>query len=170
MDMRMGGQVPRPGVEDAHHAELPAEGARVQRQGLQGSRSGLKEQGVQAVLMRTGHRAECLRERKSDQTVGDRQEQRPLLVEPACGRGMLTRGAMPVLTRMRALLQFPAVGTLGEMPPQRLGSARCNSLHGSQVAGEQAVCALRPVCRALASEDLGPLDHGGPPAPLSGRP
>ena len=34
MDMGMVGQVPGPGVEDAHHADLPAEVMGVQREGL----------------------------------------------------------------------------------------------------------------------------------------
>jgi hypothetical protein len=170
MDRRMGGEVPGPGVEDAHHAEWAAEVVGVQSQCLQGGSGGLQEQGGETVLVRTGHRAQCLGQRQGDQTVRDRQEQCPLLFQPACGRGMLTRGAMPVRTRMRALLQLPAGGTRGEMPPQSLGAARFNRLHGRQVAGEHAVCALRPVGRAMASEDRGQLDHGGPPAPLRGRP
>jgi len=95
--MRMVGEVPGPGVEDAYHTDLPTEGMGVQREGLQGSRRGLKEQVGEAALMRAGHRAQFLGQREGDEKVRDRQEQRPLLCQPACGRGILTRRAMPVL-------------------------------------------------------------------------
>ena len=42
--MRMGGQVPGPGVEDAHHAALPTEVVRVQSQGVYGGSGGVKKQ------------------------------------------------------------------------------------------------------------------------------
>ena len=50
MDLRMVGHLPGPGVEDAHHADLPTEVCGVQGEGLQGSRGGLQEQGVYAGL------------------------------------------------------------------------------------------------------------------------
>src|SRR5207247_10709209 len=112
MDRGMRGEIPGPRVEDAHHAELSAEGVGVQSQGLQGGRGGLKEPVVQAVRRRTGHGAEVLRERQGDEKVRDRQEACPRLVKPAAGRSVLTRGAMPVLTGMVALFAFSAVGTL----------------------------------------------------------
>jgi hypothetical protein len=74
MDMRMIGQVPGPGVEDADHTDLPAEIVRVQGEGLESSRRGLKEQVVEQLLVRAGARAQFLRQRKGDQKVRDWQE------------------------------------------------------------------------------------------------
>jgi hypothetical protein len=51
VDRRMGGKVPGPGVEDAHHADLPTEGVGVQRQGLSGGSGGLKKQVGHEVLV-----------------------------------------------------------------------------------------------------------------------
>ena len=121
--MRMGGHVPGPGVEDPHHAELPAEGVGIESQGVSGSRRGLKKQGVQASLVRAGERAQCLRSRTGNQNGRDRQEQRTLLCSPRGGRGLLARGAMPVRAGMRAVCQCSAGGAWGEMPAKSLGPA-----------------------------------------------
>jgi hypothetical protein len=48
--------------------------------------------------MRTGHEAEFLGECEDGQKVWDRQEECPLLVEPAGRRGILTLRAMSVLS------------------------------------------------------------------------
>jgi hypothetical protein len=169
LDMGMLGPSPRPGVEHPAHADLPAEGARSPGQSLQGSRGGLKKQGIQAALRRTGHGAACLGESERNKKGRDRQEQRQLLVEPAGRRGILTLWALPILTGMRALRQFPTVGTLLERPPQRLSAALCTGRHGRQVAGQQPVFVLRAVRRSIAPEEIGQRDHRGPPAPLRGH-
>lgn len=169
MDMRRRGEVPGPRMEDASHTDLPAEGRGVQRECLQSSRRGLQEQGGEAVLRRAGHRAQCLGQRAGDEQGRDRQEQRPLLFQPACGRCMLTRGAMPVLSRMRAVLQCSARRALGEMPAQSLGPALCPGRHGGQVAREHAVGALRSIGGAMTPEDCRQLSHGRPPTALSAR-
>jgi hypothetical protein len=160
MDMRMGGHVPGPGVEAADHTDLPAERVGVQRAGLESSRSGLQEQGGAQRLVRADDRAPFLRQRQGDQKVRDGQEEGALLVEPAGGRGVWARGAMAVLPRMRAILEFPTVGALGEMPASRLGAALLESFHRRQVAGEPTVGALRPVRRAIALDHRRQLDHG----------
>ena len=50
----MVGQVPGPGVEDADHTDLPAEIVRVQGEGLESGRGGLKEQIVEAAAGASG--------------------------------------------------------------------------------------------------------------------
>ena len=100
MDMGMGGEVPGPRVEDAHHADLPAEGGRIQREGLQGGRGGLTKQVGQTALRRTDYRAPCLGQRQGAQQVRDGQEECSVLCQLARGRFMLARGTMPVLTGM----------------------------------------------------------------------
>ena len=104
MDLRRGGEVPSPRVEDAHQAHRPAERVRIQREGLSGSSGGLHEQGGHALLVRAGHRAQCLRQRTGDQQGRDRQEEGPLPFPPTGGCCMLTRGAMPMLAGRQ---QFP---------------------------------------------------------------
>jgi len=161
--MRMGGQVPGPGVEDTSPADLPAEVVGVYSQGLSGSRGGLKEQVVHASVVRAGSRSQCLRQRKGDQKVRDRQQKRPLLFQPPGGRVILTLGTMPVLTRMIAILEFSAPGALGEMPAKGRSPARFNRRHGGQVAGEQAIFALGPICWAIAPEEVRQFAHDRPP-------
>ena len=170
MDLGMLGQVPGPGVEDPHHADLAAEGVGVKSQGLQGGSGGLKEQVLHAVLVRTGHRAQCLREGKGDQKVRGRQEERPLLFQPACRRFMLTLRAMPVLAGMIAVLQRTARGTLGDMPAKRLGAALVTGRHGGQVAGGHTVAEAGAIRGSMAPENVGQLDHERPPETLRGLP
>lgn len=158
------------GGEAPPQAALAAEGVRIQRQGVPGRSRGWHEQGGEAVLRSTGHRAACLGERQGDQQGRDRQEQRPRRCEPRGGGGMLPRGAMPVRPRMRALRQGTARRTRGERPTQGRGPARGKRLQGGQVAGPQAVWALRPGGRALPSADRGARDPGGPPERRRGLP
>lgn len=160
MDRGMRGEVPRPRVEAPHHAHRPAEGVGVPGEGLSSRRRGLQEQIIERLLVRARDRPQCLRQCKGHEEVRDRQAQRPLLCEPAGGGGMLTRGTMPVCTRMIALLQCAAVGALVEMAAEGLGAALCNGGHRREVAGEQTVVALRPVCGARAPEDVSQLTHG----------
>src|SRR5205823_74782 len=78
--------------------------------------------------------------------------------------------AMAILTRMVAIREFPTVGTLGEMPAECLGAARCNGCHRREMAGEHTVVELRPVRRAITAENFSQLNHGRPPARLRGHP
>ena len=157
-------------MEDAHHADLPAEICRVQGEALQGSSGGLQEQIVQAVLMRTGYRAQFLRQRKGHKKVRDRQEEHTLLFQPTRGRCILARGTMSVLTRRRAVCEFSALCALGEMPAKGLRTARCNGLHSGQIAGEHAVGACGAIGRAIASEDFRQFEHDRPPQAMRALP
>ena len=49
--MRMVGEVPGPGVEDAHHADLPTEVVGVQSQGWSGGSGGVQKQVVHEELV-----------------------------------------------------------------------------------------------------------------------
>src|SRR5207249_3274475 len=97
---------------------------------------GLQEQVREPLLVRPGDGAQCLRQREGDEKVRHREEEGLLLVEPAGGRSVLALRAMAILTRMVAIREFPTVGTLGEMPAECLGAARCNGCHRREMAGE----------------------------------
>jgi hypothetical protein len=83
---------------------------------------------------------------------------------------MLALGAMPVLTGMIAVLQCSALCALEEMPAKGLSPALFNSLHGGEVAGEQAVYEFGAIRRAIAPEDVGQLKHSRPPAGIRDLP
>lgn len=163
MPRRMGGQGPSPGVEDAHHANRPAEVVRIQRECLQGSRGGLQEQGVHALLGRAGHRPQCLRPRQGDQKGRDRQEECPLPFQPTCGCFMLTRGAMPVLAGLRAVLQLSALRPLGDRATKSLSTALCNGFHGCQVAEGHTVAEAGAIRWSMAPKDVGQCNQSRPP-------
>lgn len=170
MHMRMGGQVPSPGVEDAHHANLPAEGVRIQRECLQGSSGGLKEQVVHELLVRAGNRPQCLRQRTGDQKVWDRQEEGTLPFQPTCGCFMLTRGTMPVRAGMRAVLQLSALRTLGDMATKSLSTALLNGFHGCQVAEGHTVAEAGAILWSMAPKDVGPFNQSRPPMAVRALP
>ena len=163
MDMRRRGQGPGPGVEDAHHAELPAEIFRVQGQALQGSSGGVKEEMVQAVLRRTGYRAQCLRQRKGHKKGRDGQEEQTRLFQPTRGRVMLALGTMPVLPGRRAVRECSTRCARGERPAKGLRTALCKGLQSGERAGEHAVGEFGAVCRAIASENVRQCEQGSPP-------
>lgn len=93
-----------------------------------------------------------------------------MLSEPTGGLVIVACGTMPMLAGMRAILQVTTCDALGDMPAESRSTAGCNRIHSGQVAGEQAVLVLRPVCRSIAPEDLGQLNHGSPPEALRGLP
>lgn len=163
MDRGLGGQVPGPGVEHTHHAALPAKGMGIQRACLEGSRSGLQEPVGEAVLRRTSHRAQCRGERQGDENVRDREEQRPLLFQPACGRCLLALRARPILTRTIAVRQCSARRTLGERPAPRRGSAGLDGLHGGQGTRAHAVGDLRARGRAMPPDEVGARNQSSLP-------
>ena len=163
-------QLAGPGVEDPHHTELSAKVLRVQSQRFQGRRRGLQEQVVHTCLVRARHRPQCFRQRKGDQKRGDRQEERAWRCEPAGGLAVWAWGTRPIFAGMSALRQVSARWTLGDMAAQGLGAALCQGRQGRQVACGQTVgdCGTRGW--AIAPEERCALDHGRPPAMLSGLP
>jgi hypothetical protein len=168
--MRMGGQVPRPGVEDAPHAPLPPEGVRIQRAGLQGSSGGLQEPGGHARLVCAGHRPPCLRPRTSAQKGWDRQEECPLPFPPTCGCVLLTRGTRLVRAGMRAVRQRRALRTRGDMATQRLRTARRNGVHGCQVAAGPTVAKAGALRGPMTPKDGGPCNQSRPPMAVRSLP
>jgi len=109
--MRMVRHLPGPGVENADQANLSSHVFGVQGEGLQGGSGGLKEQIVHALLVRAGERAQCLGQCKGHEKVGDGEQERPLLFQPAGGLGVLALGTMPMLAGMIAVLQVAALLT-----------------------------------------------------------
>lgn len=76
---------------------------------------------------------------------------------------MLTRGTMPVLAGMRAVLQVPARGALGKRPAEGLGPALFDGRHGCEVTWGHPVGACGAVGWAIASEDRRSFEQGSPP-------
>lgn len=169
MDMRMGGHISGPGVEDAHHTDLAAKVFGVQGECRQGSSRGLQEHVVHTLLVRTGSRPQGLRQGKGDETRGHGQEQLPLRVEPPGGLVVLARGTVPILAGMRALLECLALCALGDMTAKSLGTAWCTLLHGSQVAGGHTVAETGAILGSMESEDVSQRDQDSPRETLRGR-
>lgn len=67
-------QVARPGVQDAHQTDLPADMARIKRKFLCSFGGRLKEQGIQGFLVGTHQIAQLGRQCESQKEIRDRQE------------------------------------------------------------------------------------------------
>jgi|SRR5712691_13190156 len=128
--MGLRAQVAGPGMQDTNHTALAPDQPRVVGELLQSGRSTAKERRVQDVLVAPCQFPEPIGHGTGDQKVGDGQEERSLLCEPAGGLSILARGTMPIFTGMIALLQVSARWTLGDMTAQALGAALCNGRHG----------------------------------------
>src|SRR2546430_1547969 len=102
------------------------------------------------VLMRTGYRAQFLRQRKGHKKVRDRQEEHTLLFQPTRGRFILALGTMPVLTGMIAVCECSALCALVELSAKGLRTALFNGLHSGQMAGEQSVGEFGAIGQAIA--------------------
>jgi len=83
---------------------------------------------------------------------------------------MLTRGTMPVLAGMRAVLQVSACWALRDRPPKGLSTAPFDGLQGGQVTWWQTVGERGAIGRAIASEDLRQFEQGSPPTALRDLP
>jgi hypothetical protein len=78
-------QVACPGLQDAQHANLPTEKARILGKLLQSCGGGVKEQRIDLLRVCAGDGTQFGGQREGDQEVRNRQEQRVLLGEPGLG-------------------------------------------------------------------------------------
>lgn len=90
VNVRMKQHGPRPGVKDGQRADAGAEILRIRRQFLQGIASGLHEQAVDFLGMRSSHRPEFGGQSKGDQKVGTVREAAALFVDPVLGLRLMT--------------------------------------------------------------------------------
>ncbi len=160
MHVRMADQGLPPRVEDAQHADLRAEMARVGGDLAERRRARLKEPGVQTGAVPIGQRQEPMRQREDDVHIRH-VEQIPLArVEPALPRLRLALRAVPISTRVIGDGLMPAGVTPIEMPAERGGAtARDRSQHGSLLRAQPRMLLDEGV--TLRVEDIGHL-HGRP--------
>ena len=152
----------RPGVEHADHAQGAAHEARVLSQLLRSRGRGAKEQAIDQLLVAARDLAQFLRQGEGEQKVGDRQEQRLLLLQPFLPGRVLALGTVAILARMVAVALLAALGTLVDLSAERFGAALLDVRHRVQVAGRHARPVLLAVLRSIAAKDLGQLYHVSP--------
>ncbi len=70
------------------------------------------------------------------------------------GLFVLALGAMPVATRMVAVLHLVALRTGVDLAAQGLGPAVLDRTHGAPMTGEQPVAILLAIRRAILAEDV----------------
>ena len=152
----------RPGVEHADHAQSTAYEARVLRQLLRSGGRGAEEQTIDQLLVAARDLAQFFRQGEGEQKVGDRQEQRLLLLQPLLPGRVLALGTVAILARMVAVALLAALGTLVDLSAQGFGATSLDVSHRVQVAGRHARPVLLPVLGTVAAKDLGQLYHVSP--------
>src|SRR4051794_25294579 len=79
VNVRVVAQLARPGLQHAHHPDLPTQEARVGRQLLQGCRRTPKQKRVQLRLVLTSEGTKLSREGEGHQEIGDGKQEVLLL-------------------------------------------------------------------------------------------
>ena len=102
--VRVVAQVAGPGMQSPHQRDPAADEPWVQSQCLSGLGRGLQEQGIKGLLVAAGQPAEGLREGEGAQEGRDRQQHMRLAFQPLLGLVIVAPGAMPVLTRVVAIV------------------------------------------------------------------
>jgi len=157
VDMGMIGEIAAPGVQNAEHADLSTEEARILRQELGGSCGGTEEQIIEQGLMAACQGTQGSRDGEGEHEVGDAQEQVLLSLKPLLGLLVLAFGAVAVAAGMVAVADLVALGTGVELSAESLGAAGLNRMHSPAVRREQLVGVLLAIGRAVAAEDVGQL-------------
>jgi hypothetical protein len=168
MDLWMIGHIPRPGVQDPNHAELPAEALGVHGQGVPSGSGGLEEQVRQEVWVRAGHGPQFLGQGKGDQNRGDGQEPLAWRFQPVWSLGIVALGTMPICAGMIAVLRCTARHALRDRPTEGCSPAVCNGLHGLYVALGEAVVEWGARLRSIAPADVRQLEQGCAPGAVRG--
>lgn len=150
-------EVAAPGVQDAEHADLSAEEARILRQELGGSCGGAEEQVIDQGLMAACQRAQSSRDGEGEHEVGHAQEQVLLSLEPLLSLLVLAFGTVAVAAGMVAVADQVALGTGVELSAESLGAAGLNCVHSPAVRREQPVGVLLAIGGAVTAEDVGQL-------------
>ena len=160
VDVRMADQRLPPRVEDAQHADLRAEMARVGGDLAERGRARLEEPGVQARTIPIGQRQQRMRQREDDVHIRH-VEQLPLArVQPALARLRLALRAVPVPTRVIGDGLMAAGVTPIEMAAEgRRATARDRAEDRSLLRAQPRMLLEEGV--TLRVEDIGHL-HGRP--------
>ena len=155
-------QITGPGLEDADHANLTADKARVMSELLQRFGGGTKEQVVDGLLFGARQRPQRTRQGERQQKVGYGQKQIALFLQPILRSILLALRTVAIAARVVAVPTFTTVDAVVEVTAQRLGPALLNGAHGRQVAGQHAWSVLLSIGWPIFTEDVGQFDYINP--------
>jgi hypothetical protein len=155
--VRMGAQSTGPGLQPAHHTDPAPNDPTIHRAGLYGLGGTPKQDGVARLLVAASQRPARVRPRPGDHAVGHRQPHTLLVFQPYVGLRSLTRGTVPVLAGVSAVMRRLPLLAVIERAAKRRGATLCNLLPGLQRTGPHAVTKLRPVRGAMQVQALSDL-------------
>src|SRR5579864_4167429 len=160
MHVRVADQRLAPRVEDAEHADLRAEMARVRRDLSEGGGAQMKEPRIQTGTVPIRQGEERMRQREDDVHIRHVEEIPLAGAEPALARLRLTLRTVPIATRVIGDGAMAACVAVIDMTTERGGStARDRAQHGALLHAEPRM--LLDEAITLRVEDIGHL-HGGP--------
>jgi hypothetical protein len=151
--------VARPGLQHAHHPDLPTKETRIGRQLLQCRRRTPEEQRVEAALVLTSEGTKLSREGEGDQEIGDGKQELLLLSEPVLRLTLLTGWTVAIATRVIVVTGGGAARTGVDMAAECLGAALLNCRHRRSVASRHVLTEPLTIGRPIPSEDLAKRGH-----------
>lgn len=161
MDVRMVGEIARPGVEHRQDAEFGADPLWIVGEELEGGCGLAQEQVVNGALVGACERAELGGEGEGNEVVGAGQESTAQALEPELRGAIVTLRAVSVAARVIGVVEA-VTGVADEQGTAESRSAAVDDVrHGPFVGGQQAVAMGLPVDLPGTAEDLRQLDHGG---------
>ena len=122
--MRVLGEGLAPRVQDGRDADRAAEVSRIAAEGEERLGGRPKQERVDHARIALRERIERMGQREDDVKVGNGEQVRTPGVDPAGTGPGLTRGAVPIPTRVEGETGGPAVVTRLPMPAQQRGAAR----------------------------------------------
>jgi len=132
MDVVFQGLAPR--MQDQGNPEFPAEPRRVTPEGLQSSRSGLKEEAIEDARVPLGEGIQGMGQGKHAVEVRDGQQVTETRFHPAHFGEGLAFGTGAILARVIADYWGATVVTLGQLASQHSGATGYNVLHHPALA------------------------------------
>src|SRR5215210_3037920 len=154
MEVRMIGQLPAPGVEDAEEADLRSEMFWIKRDLLEGLGAFFKEQAVKAALIVSAQRPQLFWQRKGDQKVRHWQQ---LSQAPFAPGGGVCAAALRAGAMVAAVVSEVPVGALAariEMAAEVRGAAGQDRAQGPAMMPGQLRAVTLQVSRAVTADNV----------------
>ena len=146
-------------MQDGEDRGAGPEVLRIGRDGELRLGGGTEQRVIHRALMGAGHRAEFLGQGEGDQEVGTRQETGPVAIEPASRLLPVALGAVPVATRVIAILEGVAGIAPAEMSAPCGGATGGEVLEGAAMRRKQTRAARLAIGGTHRPDDVSQFEH-----------
>jgi len=148
-------------MQDADHAGLCAEEARVPGELLDRLRGAAEQKVVDLSLLRPGHGTERLGQGEGEEEDVTREASSLLGLGPSLASIALTGGTVPIAAGVVGVLGLQAVGAEIEVSTECRGAALLDVPQDAVVGGEHAIAKALAIRPSLLAEDVRDVGHDG---------